>query len=447
MQKYETLFTRKSLIYLIIPLFIEQFLAIFIGMVDTIMVSGISENAVSAISLVDSINVLFIQLFSALATGGAVVVAQYLGRNKKNEAENASKQLVYVTLYISLIVGLISCIFCPNILSLCFGEIESKTMEYARSYYFISALSYPALAIYNSGAALLRAKRDSKMSMYISVVMNLINVGFNALFIYVCNMEVVGAAIASLIARVTGAVIISFVLCRKTQSLRIHRPFKPQTDLFMMKRILAQGIPNGLENSMFQIGKIMVAGIVAMFSTSIIAANAVGFQLATFANLPGNSINMAIITVVGQCIGAGEKSQAKKYSKQLMITCMILMAVTNITIMFFCDELGMLYNLSHEGMVALNEIMQLFCVSAAIWWATSFALPNILRAAGDAKYTMIVSSFSMWIFRVGFSYIFVYLFNWGLMGVWIAMVLDWVVRSIFFALRFKSGKWLEKSAI
>ncbi|MDD3336240.1 MAG: MATE family efflux transporter [Eubacteriales bacterium] len=441
------MFSRQDLVRLIIPLVIEQTLTVLIGMADTVMVSSVSESAVSAISLVDSINILLIQLFSAMATGGAVVAAQYLGRRESHNACKAAKQLMYVSLFIALGISAIGIALCEPILRLCFGGLSDATMSYCKTYFYLSCLSYPALALYNGGAALLRAMGNSKASMYTSLLMNLTNIVGNALFIYGMHIEVMGAGIATLISRFLGAAIMVRMMLNRYAPIHIERALNPEMDFPMIKRIFRQGIPNGIENSIFQVGKLMVAGMVAMFSETIIAANAVSDKIATFTNLPGIAINLAMVAVVGQCIGAGDKEQAKYYTKLLVGLTWVLMILSNTFLYFMGGTLCTLFNLSPEGIEASVKVLRLFAIMGALFWTLSFSLPSSLRAAGDSRFTMIVSVSVMWTVRIGFSYLFVYWFHMGLMGIWLAMCLDWVFRAAIFVWRYLSGKWLNQRVI
>lgn len=443
----ERLFSDRALVSLILPLVIEQFLVIFIGMADTMMVSSISESAVSAISLVDSINVLFIQLFSAMGAGGAVVAAQYLGKREPLNASKAAKQLLYISLFIALGFAVISAVFCDPILRLFFGTLSEETMAYCRTYMYLSALSYPALALYNGGAALLRSMGNSKATMFTALFMNLANVGGNALLIYGLGMAVAGAGIATLLSRVLGAVIVMRLLLRSTGGIRLLKPLRMEPDRAMIKRIFSLGVPNGLENSMFQIGKLFVTGIVASYGVSIIAANAIAGNIATMFYLPGTAIGLAMITVVGQCIGAGDKAQAKYYTMKLLKIVYFTMAFLNVFLYIFAPQMVMLFQLSPEGIAAAVEVLRFFAVSVIIFWPASFTLPNALRAAGDAKFTMIVSVLSMWIFRIALSYLLAYTFDLKLLGVWAAMAIDWVARGVCFTWRYRSGKWLDKKVV
>ena len=429
------LFSRQALIRLFIPLIIEQLLAICIGMADTVMVTSVSESAVSAVSLVDSINVLLIQLFSAMATGGAIVAAQYLGRKDSESACTAAKQLMYSSVLIALAIGLAAIIFCRPILQMCFGSLAPSTMAYCETYLLLSAVSYPALAAYNAGAALLRAMGNSKASMFTSLLMNLTNVIGNAILIYGFRMEVAGAAIMLRMMLNTHA------------PIHIKRITRPEFNFPMIRLIFRQGIPNGLENSMFQVGKLLVAGIVSQFGESIIAANAIGNTVTTFFQLPGSAIGLGMVTVVGQCIGAGEKEQARYYTKRLVVLVWLLLFISDGLLFFFIPNLAPLFNLSPEAVSASVEVLRLYAVMATFFWALSFTLPNALRAAGDSRFTMMVSIIAMWAVRVGLSYFFVYNMGMKLTGVWLAMCLDWIVRATAFVWRYLSGKWLHQKVI
>lgn len=411
------------------------------------MVSNISEAAVSSISLVDSINILFVQFFSAMGTGGAVVAAQYLGKREPLNACKAGKQLLYISLLISLFLAVFSFLFCDAILRLFFGDLNPITMQYARTYFHFSALSYPALAVYNGGAALHRAMGNSKASMFTSLVMNIINVGGNALLIYGFGMGVAGAGISSFLSRTLGGVIIFKLLLNPLGKIHLIHPFRFEANKDMIKRIFKIGIPNGLENSMFQIGKLLVAGIVASYSVSIIAANAVASNISSLFNLPGSAIGLAMVAVIGQCMGAGETGQAKYFSIKLLKIVYVFMVVANIILFFTARPLAMMFNLSPTAVDAAVEVLEFYAISSTIFWPSSFTLPTALRAAGDAKFTMLVSVLCMWIFRIALSYLLAYTFDLKLLGVWIAMAIDWVARSICFVWRYHSGQWLKKEII
>lgn len=441
------MFNRKQLARLIWPLIVEQFLAVAIGMADTVMVTSCGEAAVAGVSLVDSINVLLINIFSALATGGAILASQYIGRQDKEQANVAAKQLVLVTAGISVLVMAI-CLFAnASLLHMVFGEAEADVMTNAETYFFWSALSYPFLALYNAGAALFRAMGNSRISMFTALLMNALNIGGNALLIYGMNMGVAGAAIASLVSRFVGAAIMLALLRLRHQMIRLDSLIRLGFHPPMIRQILGVGVPNGLENGMFQIGKILVQRLITVLGTASISANAVANTVAALPQIPGAAIGLAMITVVGQCIGAGEQDQAKSYTLRLTGLAYASMSVLCILEVVLVAPIRRLFQpvgadggagkavagLSRHHL--LDHVARLLCVA------------NGLRAAGDVRFTMLVSVLSMWVFRIGFSYLLVDMLHMGVLGVWVAMTIDWLVRVIVFSIRLFTGGWRNKHLI
>ncbi len=441
------LFDSKSLRRLIIPLIIEQLLAATIGIADTIMVASCGEAAVSGISLVDSVNFLLIVLFSSLATGGAVVAAQYIGKGDRESACKSANQLLYSSLFLSLILMTVTIIFRDFILSTVFGAIGNDVMANAQVYFLISAASYPFLAVFNSGAALFRSMGDSKTSMITSIIMNTINVVGNAALIYGANMGVAGAATATLVSRIFGAVLITFLLINKERIIHYKELHKIHFDMSMIKKILYIGVPNGIENSIFQIGKILVASIIAGLGTASITANAVAGNMANIQIIPGSAIGMAMVTVVGQCVGAKDFASAKKYAKKLLFFAYLAIFATTLFLAVFLKPILGFYNLSAETMEITTQIFIIHGICAVFIWAPSFALPNALRAANDVKFTMYTSLATMWACRIALSYVFVNFMDMGVLGIWVAMCIDWVARAALFLWRFFSGKWTKKTLV
>ena len=445
-KKFED-FSRKDLLILIWPLLIEQLLSVAMGFVDTLMVSGVGEEAVSAVGLVDALNNLLIQLFAALAAGGAVVCSQYLGRKDRVNAKKAAGQLYFIIIFASSLIALSMIIFHRPVLSLIFGGIDESVMTYCIHYLLITSVSFPFLGIYNAGSALFRAQGNSFVSMQAGLVMNVINILGNALLIYVFNMEVIGAALATLIGRVVASAFVSIRLSKNKGELSVRhiRDLKPEKQ--MVKRILSIGIPSGIENSMFHIGKLILSSLVSSLGTVSIAANAVANSISGIANIPGNTISLAMMPVVGRLVGAGKRDSAKYYGKLLTGIAFIGLMAANVVLFFTIPYIVPLFKLSQESAAIAINVIRWFDVFSIAFWVFSFTPPNALRAGGDAKFTMIVSSVSMWVFRVILSYIFVRLLNMGLLGVWMGMFIDWVFRSICFLIRFHSGKWLYRKVI
>ena len=442
------MFTRQQLIALLLPLIAEQALSVTIGLADTLMVSSVGEAAVSGVSLVDSFNTLLIQLMSALATGGAVVTSQYIGHRDSGSARSTAAQIMFILSSFSCLVAAVVVVGRHAILRGIFGSIEADVMTYAETYFLLSALSYPFIGLYNAGAALFRAQGNSKISMLSSLVMNVVNIGGNAILIFGFGMGVMGAAIASLVSRAIACCAVLFLLQKPDSTLRIEglHALAPQGKL--IRQILRVGIPAGIENGMFQIGKLSVSSLTSTLGTAAIAANAVTNTTTTLLNIPANAVGMAALTVVGQCLGAGEKEQAVHYSRRLLLFAYCGAWVMNLSALLFGNRFAVsLFNLSPEAQAMALEVMIWFNIVSLFIWPSSFTLPNILRASGDARFTMTVSIFSMWVFRVGFCYLMVLNFHGGLLSIWMGMYLDWCFRSLCFVIRFIRGKWLEQTVI
>ncbi len=438
------LFSNKALKQLVIPLLLEQTLVVLIGIADTVMVASCGEAVVSGVSLVDNINMLLTLVLSAMATGGAVVVSQYLGKQDRANAGIAAKMLFYVVLIFSLLLAAVCLAWGTPILSGMFGKVETTVMEAAQMYFLLSALSYPFLSAYNASCALLRSMGNAKATLYTSVAMNIINICGNALTIYGLGWGVFGAGLATLISRVVGAVVTQRMLRKPECIIPYPKLFHFEWNGGIVGKILKVGIPGGLENGIFQLGKLVLVRMVATFGTVHIAANAVCNSISTFHCLPGNAIGLAMITVVGQCVGARKFDQARHYTKKLMLLTYACMSTLNILLLIITPWMVSLFNLSAEATRLAVICVCIHGTGCIILWPMGFTFPNALRAAGDAKYTMIVSAFSMITFRVLFGIILGKILGWGVVGVWSAVNIDWIFRIIMFVIRYRSGKWESK---
>lgn len=435
------MFTNKQLRQLIIPLMIEQLLTVTVGMADTLMIASVGEEAVSAVSLVDTVMVLLINIFAALATGGAVVAGQYIGQNRTESACKAAEQLVLFITVFSLAVTALIYAGQNLILQGVFGKIEPEVMRNARIYLLIVSASIPFLALYNGGTAIFRVMGNSKISMKTSLIMNAVNIGGNGIMIYGMRMGVAGAAIPTLVSRILAAGMIIPLLCQEKYPVHLRKAMSFHFERHTVRKILHIGVPNGMENSMFQLGKILVLSLVSTFGTASIAANAVSNTIALFQVLPGMAMGFAVITVVSQCVGAGDYRQAKYYTKKLMAVTYASMILLNLVIFLLLPVIVQVYQLSSETAGITKRIVTYHGACACLIWPLAFTLPNTLRAANDVKITMWISVFSMWIFRIVFSYILGKYLGWGVFGIWVAMTIDWLFRAVCFAVRYLRGKW------
>lgn len=441
------LFTNVDLKKLLIPLMIEQLLTSLMGTVDTMMVSNISSAAISAVSLVDSINILVIQAFAALAAGGAILCSQYIGHQNLKAARHSARQLVYIITMISLVITAICLIFRQPILSLVFGKVEDSVMDASLIYFFYTTLSFPAIAIYNAGASVYRAQKNSKLPMTISVISNFINIFGNAILIWVVGMGVRGAAIATLASRVFCAVVILMMLHRVNEPIRIDHFLKVKPDFPQIKKILMIGIPTGVENSMFQFGKLAIQSTVSTLGTTAIAAQAMTNILENLNGIAAIGVGIGMMTVVGQCIGAGKKDQAIYYIKKLSVIGEVVLLASCLIVFALLRPVTMIGGMEAESARMCIEMVTAITIVKPIIWVFAFVPAYGMRAAGDVKFSMIVSCCTMWIFRVSMCIVLCRRFGFGPMGVWIAMFTDWFVRGVIFTFRFHSRKWLNHHVI
>lgn len=440
-------FTNKDLKNMIIPLFFEQLLVMLVGIVDTFIVSFVGESAVSGVSLVNSFNTIFIYLFTALASGGAVVISQYIGRKEQEATNRASGQLLMFSIVFSFILMILVLIFNESLLRLLFGRVENSVMQACITYLRISAYSYPALAIYNAGAALYRSMAKTSTTMYISIASNIINCIGNCIGVFVLHAGVAGVAYPSLIARFFSAVVITFLCFNKTLTTYYEKKHIFVFDAKMLKRVLNIAVPNGIEQGIFQLVKVALSSVVALFGTYQIAANGVAQSIWSLAALVGVTMEPVFITVIGQCMGAKDIDSAHYYFKKLMKITVIFSIIWNIFILFITPLFLQYYQLSSETKNLVFILVIIHNLFNTIAFPFSGPLSNGLRATGDVKYTMIVSILSTVVVRGILSIIFGITLNLGVIGIALAMCADWSIRAIIFHLRYKSEKWTQFNVI
>lgn len=441
------MFTKKQLWALLIPLMVEQVLNSLMGTADTMMVSNVGSAAISAVSLVDSINTLILNIFSALATGGAIVCSQYIGKQRTDKANAAGRQLILSMFVISTIISAVCVIFRAPLLSLIFGKVDADVMQNALIYMLITGLSFPFIGLYNASAALFRSSGNSKLPMTVSMISNCINIAGNAIFIFGLKMGVAGAALSTLTSRIFCAVVIMYIQTKPKQTLYISNYLAIRPDLSMVKMILGFGIPTGIENGMFQFGKLAIQSTVSTLGTTAIAAQAMTAVLEGFSSMAGMGIGLGMVTVVGQCIGAGRKDEAKRYILKLTWYGEASIIISCVLLYLACDLITTLGGMEPEAASLCKQMTLAITIYKPIAWSFSFMPGYGMRAAGDVKFSMITSSITMWTCRVFLTVVLIRFFGWGPMAVWIGMFTDWTARSICFATRFFTGGWLKKKAV
>lgn len=437
------LYPAKAMFALLIPIVIEQFLNSFMGMMDTMMVSNVGSEAISAVSLVDSINNLVIQVFAAMASGAAIICSQYLGSKRQDLSNKAAKQVVLTVLAISLSLTFLGLVLRRPLLRLIFGQIEEGVMAQAQIYFLITVLSYPFLALFNAGAAFFRAGGNSKFPMKVSVVSNLINITGNAFLIFGLQLGVAGAAAATLVSRVFSAVVIFAFLRKARQPIVVRDYLAIRPDMPLIWKILAIGIPSGIENGMFQFGKLAIQSTVSTMGTQAIAAQAMANIMESVNGIAGVGIGIGLMTMVGQAIGAGRKEEAKYYIVKCTRLGLAGILVSCLCVLGICKPVTWLAGMEPASAKMCFEMVAAITVAKPLFWAFSFIPAYGMRAAGDVRFSMITSTVTMWCLRVALCVFLVKEFHMGPMAVWYGMFTDWAVRSVVFFHRFRSGRWMK----
>ena len=447
LKKNELLYPKKAMIALLIPAVVEQLLNSAMGMVDSVMVSNVGSEAISAVSLVDTVNTLIIQVFSAMATGAAIICSHYLGAGDKKSANEAARQIFLTVLVISCGLMAIGLAVQNPLLMLIFGDIEEDVMEKSQQYFLFSLLSYPFIALFSMGSAFFRSGGNSKFPMRISILSNVINVGGNAILIFACGLGVRGAALATLLSRAFCAVVIMAALRQPKQDIVLTGYFKIHPDFKIIGKVLSIGIPAGVENGMFQFGKLAIQSTVSTLGTAAIAAQAMTNIFENLNGVFGGGVGIALMTMVGQAIGAGRKEEAKYYVVKNVEISIIGIAASCLLVWGISKPVMWLASMEEESAALCYAMLTAITIYKPLVWSFSFTLPAGMRSAGDVKFTMIVSTITMWTVRVASCIVLIRVFGLGPMAVWYAMFADWTIRGIIFMIRFRSERWLGKKVI
>lgn len=447
MEQQQHMFTNRMIRNLLIPVVLEQLLNSIMGTADTMMVSNVGSAAISAVSLVDSINVLVIQAFSALAAGGAIVCAQYIGQRNKEKANESARQVLFIITAISVAVSLICLVFQKPLLSLIFGSVEADVMRASEIYFFYTALSFPFIAAYDSAASIFRAQDNTRGPMLISMISNVMNIAGNAVMIWGFHMGVAGAALSTLISRIFCAVVVLIQLRKDRQEIVVRDYIRIRPNWSMIKRILGIGIPSGVENSMFQLGKLAIQSTVSTLGTAAIAAQAMTNILETLNGIAAIGVGVGLMTIVGQCIGAGRQDEAVYYIKKLCVIAEVIIIISCLGVFALTKPITILGGMEKESADMCFHMVMWITIVKPIAWIMAFIPGYGLRAAGDVKFSMITSCCTMWACRFCLCVFLIRRLGFGPMGVWIGMFADWTLRSIIFTWRFHSRKWLQHKVI
>ena len=425
---------------MILPLLMEQFLLMLVGLADTMVVSYAGEAAVSGVSLVNSFNTIFINLFTALASGGAVVVSQYIGRRDMKMASESSSQLLMVATVFAVVISIPVLIWKVPLLKGLFGKVEPDVMEACKTYLRISVYSFPVLGIYNAGTALYRSIGKTSVTMKISIVSNLINVAGNLIGVFVFRAGVAGVAYPSLIARTFSAVVIT-LLCFREKEVRYVGRWIFQWNRELLKKMLSIAIPNGVESGIFQFVKVALSSVVALFGTYQIAANGISQSIWSVAALISVTMGPVFITVIGQCMGAGDIRQAEYYFRKLTKVTVCISVAWNTLIFLITPLLIKIFAVSRQTGQMILYLVLIHNIANAVVFPFADPLGKGLRAAGDAMFTMGISLFTTIGVRLILSILLGIVLDLGVIGIALAMCLDWTVRGVIFWIRFRQGKW------
>lgn len=437
------MFSNKDLKNLIIPLFVEQFLLMFVGIADTFVVSFSSEADVSGVSLVTSFNTVLIFLFTALSSGGAVIISQYIGSQDKKTASQASSQLLLVSALISVILSALILIFRSSLLKMLFGKIEPEVMSACEIYLVITTFSLPALAVYDAGAALCRSVGKTNVTMYISAVSNVLNIIGNCVGVLVLHLGAAGVAYPSLITRILSAAAVTLYCFKDKLSVHYTLPYILTWNGSLQRKIMKIALPNGIENGVHQLVKVALSSMIALFGTYQIAANGMAQSIWSLASIMGLAMAPVYTTVIGQCMGARDIASANFYFKKLNRITLILSILWNAFI-FAITPLFIRYSaISQEAKSLVIILVLINNIFNGLAYPFAGSLGNGLRAAGDVTFTMTVSITLTVAARLFFSALFGLVFGWGVIGIAIGMSMDLVFRGMIFIWRYHSQKWTK----
>lgn len=445
--KVEYLFSNKKLFNLFLPLIIEQFLEFAVGLINSIIVASVGEAAVSGVSIIEFIMMLLISVFAALSAGGSVIARQCIGKMQVDKARQAVDQLIWFVGSVAIVIMLLIYLLKPFILITLFGQISQDVYTEANTYLMIVGLTIPFLGLYGACVAIFRTMGNTKLPMKISLLMGIMTVIGNALMLYVFDMGTEGVAISTLFSRVLATIILLLYVVNTKLPLYVKKTLKHDFDWAMIRRMMGIGMPYGLENGLFYFGRIVVLGLVAIFGTASIAANAIGGTIVLFEVLPGIAIGLGMTVVIAQCIGAGDYEQARYYTKKIIAIIYVAHIIINAMVLALWPYILNIYNLSEKASYMTTQIVTWHALGAVTLWPLAYTLPVTFRAAGDAKYPMYVGVLTMFFCRIALAYLFAIYLSMGMLGTWAAMFVDWFVKSVLFVWRYFNNKWTLYKAI
>ncbi len=437
----------KQIFAIILPIFVDSTFIVLMALMNTAMVSSSGVAAVSAVSMVDSINIFIVSLFMAVATGGTVIVAQYKGSGNVQMLPKVASQSISAIALLSVVLSAVLIMLHQPILNGLFGKADADVLHNARIFLIGSCLSYPFFGIYQAIAGALRGVAQTKACLVLSLILNLTYLLLNVILIKGFDMGVVGLSISLIIARVLGMVVAFVYLLKYNQTLRVRLKDMLQLQWGILKKIMFIGLPFAAEQMFFNGGKLLTQTFIVQLGTLAITVNAISGSLSMLFQIGGSALSASIVTVVGQCIGRGDIQDARKFIRSFMWLSSIFFVVIGAVLLAIFPLLVGMYAPPAEIVPDIFELLLLIAIVQPIMWSLSFIMPAALRAAGDSRFTSVASLLTMWLFRIILGYILGITLGMGIMGVWIAMVAEWGVRSIIFGWRFRGNKWYRHKLI
>lgn len=431
----------REMIDIIIPLFVDQAFLIIMSFLNTAMISSAGVAAVSAVSMVDSINIFLINVFVAVATGGTVIVAQYKGSGNNTMVSKTATQAISAVTIFSLLISAIVIIFHIPALNLLFGNAEANVFQYARIYLIGSCISYPFIAVFQAVCGALRGVGETKPCLTLSLFMNLTNTFLNVLFITIFHMSVEGLVISIILARILGMAAALFYILKYNETIHFQMKNAFHFDYSILKKVMFIGLPFAAEQFFFHGGKLLTQTFIVQLGTLALASYAIGNSIALLFQMGPNALSIAIVTIVGQCIGRRNIQDARKFIKSLIALSTILFLISDVILLPLFPLMMKMFNPPDEIIPTLYVMMLISAAAQPLFWSSSFIMPSALRAAGDSNFTSIAALLSMWLLRVILGYLLGITFGFGVIGVWVAMITEWLSRGIIFVWRFKGTKW------
>ncbi|MFD1465191.1 MATE family efflux transporter [Lapidilactobacillus mulanensis] len=434
-------FDYRFVLSLLGPVIFDQFFLVAFNFINTAMISSSGEAAISAVNMVGSINVFLIQIFVAVGLGGTVLIAQYFGRKEYQMLGKVVNGTVFGAILVATSLALLFLLGHNLILNLLFGDAEKAVMDNARLYMVGVLISYPFEATVEGVNGSLRGIGRTKNSLQLSLVMNLLNLLFNFVFIIYFKMGVLGLVVSLNLSRWLASAFAGVTLFRHRDLFSLKWSSMKQPDFRMIKRVVTVCIPFAAESFFFNGGKIIMQMMIVSLGTQVIATNAIASSWVQLSEIVPTALGTALVPIVGQCIGRKNIKDARKITKSF-VSLGILAYVIGEIILFLSFNKGIaLFHPSDVIKPRIFELYLIFAVGHLLVWCISFTLPSALRAAGDAKFTTMVSLITMWGIRVGIGYLVGIVFGYGLPGIYFVWVCEWAVRGTIFLLRFRGKRW------